>query len=201
MNNWNLCLKGFDVDERKGNCWQAWREVECQPGRTSHVKLFWLTSLHQPGLDLRSTSTNNDRAPGLGSRGQPRPLTAANFILDLLELFLIFLCCFSPCCWLTFFLIFPLDFYLHFFVCAHTKTWNFLKKWKVIRLRGEIGPHMSGSSAEAPEKSFLFWPRWTWKWNFKHQTQFTAVIQTVTCHRVVMGNMGTSVTPVNQSNV
>lgn len=49
VNNWNLCLKGFDVDERKGNSGRAggrlWARVPgCQAGDTSHVNRFWLTS-------------------------------------------------------------------------------------------------------------------------------------------------------------
>lgn len=49
VNNWNLCLKGFDVDERKGSSGRAggrlWARVPgCQAGDTSHVNRFWLTS-------------------------------------------------------------------------------------------------------------------------------------------------------------
>lgn len=49
VNNWNLCLKGFDVDERKGNSGRAGGRLRarvpgCQAGDTSHVNRFWLTS-------------------------------------------------------------------------------------------------------------------------------------------------------------
>lgn len=81
VNNWNLCLKGFDVDERKGVWRQGWREVACQPGHTSHVKHFWLTSRHQARFGPALVSLAAPVRFKIQPSAWPRPLAAFYFIL------------------------------------------------------------------------------------------------------------------------
>lgn len=77
----------------KGDWWQGWCEAACQPRHSSHVKLFWLTSVRQTrfgpvlsflfGMSL-NCSTNHVPAwcPALGV-GPAHWLTNNYFVLDL----------------------------------------------------------------------------------------------------------------------
>lgn len=101
VNNWNLCLKGFYLDERKGSAGRVGRlerereggggehtrlyniyvhmcmsdKPVCQAGDTSHVNRFWLTSPRSagPGTLHGVGSPQWQEGPAQGPVPQPLP--------------------------------------------------------------------------------------------------------------------------------
>lgn len=76
----------------KGDWWQGWREAACQPRRGSHVKRFWLTSLHQPRFGPVLSTLWRVTQPQPQSRsssdarlrsGHAHSLVSIYFVLDL----------------------------------------------------------------------------------------------------------------------